>query len=75
MEHVTDFLVAVTHAPALDITLKLLPDVTARVVGMPDPVMIDGYYVVRVFGDPSFFLYAMQTQSYCRVLGPLESFL
>jgi len=72
-EKVTDYLVDVGHPQALDATLKLLPGCTAAaVVGMPEPKIVDGHYVVRVFGDPGFFLYAMRQQGYCTIVRALD---
>lgn len=65
----TDYLVEVPDAKALDFTLRLLPGCAARVVGYPEPIEFkDGYYRVRVFGSPDFFLSAMRSQGYCRVV-------
>jgi hypothetical protein len=65
----TDYLVEVPNAKALDLTLRLLPGCTARVVGYPEPIEYEhGRYRVRVFGNPSFFLSAMRSQGYCRVV-------
>jgi len=69
----TDYLVDVVHPGALDATLTLLPGCVARVVGMPEPKVVDGHYVVRVFGNPDFFLFAMGQQGYCKVVRALES--
>jgi hypothetical protein len=68
----TDFLVEVGDVAALDVTLRMLPGCMAAVVGMPKPVKVDGRFVVRVFGNPSFFLFAAKQQGYCRVIGERE---
>ncbi len=44
----------------------------AVVVGMPNPVMVDGCYVVRVFGDPGFIKFAITNQGYGEVVRELD---
>jgi hypothetical protein len=67
----TDFLVEIANPEALDDTLQQTPMMTARVVGrgMPGGITYqEGYPVVRVFGDPSWFLFVAQEQGYCNII-------
>jgi len=67
---VNDFLVDIGNPEAFENTLaSMVPKVLAQVVGMPEPIKRDGYYVVRVFGDPAYFLFALERQGYGKVIG------
>lgn len=68
MAEATDFLVDVGNPKALDETLQALPGVNAFVVGTPEPIRENGHYVVRVFGDPFFFKFAVENQGYCTII-------
>lgn len=65
-----DFLVDVGNPAALDTTLSALPGVVAQVIGGPDGPFAeeDGHYIVRVFGNPSFFKFACENQGYCKIV-------
>lgn len=68
----TDILVDVVNPEALDTTLRMLPGAAACVVGCGTergPEVVDGHYVVRVFGPPGFVEFAMRNQGYARVIG------
>lgn len=70
----TDILVDTTDPAWLDRTLSSMPGITAQVVGGQDGPFpqVDGYYVVRVFGDITFFRFAVENQGYCIVVKELE---
>lgn len=65
----TDILVDTKNPASLDRTLASFG---AAVVGGPDYVKVEGYYVVRVFGDPGFVEFAITQQGYGRVIRRLE---
>lgn len=70
----TDFLVETKNPERLDDTLQQLP-MNAFVVGRGVPggiLYIDGYPVVRVFGNPGFFKFAVESQGYCKIVRKLE---
>lgn len=66
----TDILVRTANPGMLDATVQQLGP--AAVVGAPDYVMVDGCYVVRVFGDPGFVKFAIKNQGYGEVVRELE---
>ncbi len=70
----TDFLVDVGSPEALDETLQAAPGINAFVVGGPKGPFIkdDGHYIVRVFGEPSFFRFMIENQGYCTIVGERE---
>jgi hypothetical protein len=70
-----DFLVETGNPERLDDTLQALPMMHAFVVGRGVPggiVQRDGGYVVRVFGDPGFFKFAVEHQGYCKIIKQLD---
>lgn len=72
---ITEFLVECRVPELLDDTLAALPGMTARVVGRGTPhgiAHVDGYPVVRVFGDPGWFKFAVEQQGYCKIIKQLE---
>lgn len=72
----TDFLVETSAPDSLDDTLQQLPGHMAVLGrGMPSGYARKGeYYVVRVFGHPGFFKFAMESQGYCKVIGETTDF-
>ncbi len=72
---VADFLVETGNPLALEDTLQHLPNMHARVVGrgvLGGIVKQEGYYVVRVFGDPGWFKFAVEQQGYCKIIKQLD---
>ena len=59
-----DFLVETGNPAALDATLN---QIGAALVGGPNYLTQEGYYVARTF-NPDFFLFACQNQGYCKVI-------
>jgi hypothetical protein len=70
----TDFLVETANPDYLDSTLQQLPGAQVLVGGgMPGGyVKREGYYVMRVFGDPGFIKFACEAQGYCKIVRQLE---
>lgn len=71
----TDFLVETGNPTYLDDTLQQLPNMHAFVVGRGVPggfAMREGYNVVRVFGDTSWFKFAVEHQGYCKIIKQLD---
>jgi len=70
----TDILVRTRDPAMLDATVQQLGP--AAVVGGPGPyVMVDGCYVVRVFGNPGFIEFAIRQQGYGEVVRRLDALL
>ena len=70
-----DILVESANPERLDDTLQQLPAMHAFVLGRGVPggiKLIDGNPVVRVFGNPSFFKFAVEKQGYCKIILELE---
>lgn len=70
MSNATDILVKTASPELLDRTVQQLGP--AAVVGAPDYMMVDGCYVVRVFGDPGFVKFAIANQGYGEVVRELD---
>lgn len=70
MSDATDILVKTGSPELLDQTVQQLG--RAAVVGAPDYVMVDGCYVVRVFGNPGFVKFAIASQGYGEVVRELD---
>lgn len=70
MSDATDILVKTGSPELLDQTVQQLG--RAAVVGAPVYVMVDGCYVVRVFGDPGFVKFAIASQGYGEVVRQLD---
>lgn len=75
MNEATDILVRTGNPGMLDQTVQRLPGPPSVVVGAPDYVMVDGCYVVRVFGDPGFIKFAIDSQGYGEVVRELPELL
>jgi hypothetical protein len=70
-----DFLVDYRGDPeTLDRTLQALgPAVLLQGPVVPDEyIQCEGYYVMRVFGDPGFIKFACERQGYCTIIRELE---
>jgi len=63
-----DFLVETRNPKALDDTLM---QIGAVLVGGPDYIMKDGFYVMRVLGNPAFVKFACENQGYCKIIKEL----
>lgn len=65
-----DYLVTGVHGlqdpDGLDRTLQSLGP--ACLISDPEYLVVDGCYVMRVFGDPGFIKFAVQRQGYCRIV-------
>lgn len=70
MSDATDILVKTGSPELLDQTVQQLG--RASVVGAPDYTVVDGCYVVRVFGDPGFIKFAIANQGYGEVVRELD---
>jgi hypothetical protein len=70
MSGTTDILVRTGDPARLDATVQQLGP--AAVVGAPDYVMVEGCYVVRVFGDAGFIKFAIANQGYGEVVRELD---
>lgn len=68
-----DLLVRTGNPAMLDETVQQLGP--AVVVGMPSPVMVDGCYVVRVFGNPGFIRFALTNQGYGEIVRELDALI
>jgi len=72
----TDFLVEVADPHALDSLLISLPGANANLIehdtDIPVFLKVDGYYVMRVFGDPGFLKFACEAQGYCKIIRQLD---
>jgi hypothetical protein len=67
----TDFLVECADPVRLDDTLQSLPNMAAFVCGRGVPggiSLTDGCPTVRVFGDTSWFRFAVEHQGYCKII-------
>lgn len=69
----TDILVRTADPALLDRTVQQLGP--AVVVGAPDHTVVDGCYVVRVFGDPGFIKFAIANQGYGEVVRELDELI
>ena len=65
----TDFLVETRNPEMLD---KTLMSIGAVLVGAPDYIKRDGYYVMRVLGNPGFVKFACENQGYCKIVRQLD---
>jgi len=67
----TDYLIdGFSNPSALDRTLNALGP--ALLIGGPDHYeKIEGYYVMRVFGDAGFIEFAVKHQGYCNIVRKL----
>lgn len=65
-----DFLVDTGNPVAVDLTLN---QIGAVLVGAPDYVKRDGYYVMRVLRDEAvgFVKFACEHQGYCKIIKEL----
>jgi len=70
-QKVTDYLVnGFSNPEALDRTLNALGP--AVLIGVPGNYeKRDGYYVMRVFGNPGFIEFAVEHQGYCKIVKKL----
>lgn len=66
----TDILVRTASPELLDTTVQQLGP--AVVAGAPDYVMVEGCYVVRVYGNPGYIKWAIAKQGYGEVVRELE---
>lgn len=68
----TDFLVETANPEALDRTVQAFGAVIVG-GGMPGGyVKKDGYYVMRVFGNPGYAKFACEHQGYCKIVRQLD---
>jgi len=65
----TDFLVECNNPKALDTTLNQMG--AALIEDEGSYFKKDGYYVMRVFGDPGFIKFAVTNQGYCKIVEEL----
>lgn len=69
---VTDILVETNNPQYLDETLQNMGG-RAVIVGAPNYITVDGYHVMRVFGDSGFVKFACESQGYCKIIRELDS--
>lgn len=68
-----DLLVRTANPDLLDQTVQSLGPAAVVGGGTPEgPVMVDGCYVVRVFGNPGFIKFAITQQGYGEVVRTLD---
>ncbi len=72
MSRATDILVDTHNPAALD---RAVQQFGAAVVGGPDYIKHEGYYVVRTFMDPVMIEVVMTNQGYATVIRRLEKIL
>ena len=69
----TDFLVECTNPKAFDETIQQLGAAVLINSGNKDNYSKkDGYYIMRIFGDPGFLKFAIETQGYGKVIKQLD---
>lgn len=71
MKEATDFLIECGNPEAFDRTIQSLG--AAALVGGPDYIKKDGYYVMRVFGDSGFIKFAVKNQGYGKIVKELDT--
>jgi len=70
----TDFTVECQNPQALDETLQKL-GAAALVQSNSEYYKKDGYYVMRVFGDPGFVKFAVTQQGYAKIVQELPTLI
>ena len=75
MNDATDFLIETSSPERLDATIQ---NWGAALVGGGMPggyVKKDGYYVMRVFGNPGFIKFAIENQGYGKIIRELSGLI
>jgi hypothetical protein len=67
----TDFLIECRNPEAFDRTVQSMGAVLCDGGNKGQYVQQDGYYVMRVFGDPGFLKFAIENQGYGKVIKEL----
>jgi hypothetical protein len=73
MKQATDFLIECGNPEAFDKTINQLGAAALIDGGVKGKyIKKDGYYIMRVFGDPGFLKFSIEHQGYGKIIKELE---